>query len=382
MSDNVDWYRNQVIFLTGGTGNLGACLLYKLSLQLPTKKIFILCRGSVRRAVEKLETAMPEYLDLILDTRKVQFISPDLQRLRDEVTVVLDSVGDISLQRSLPASIQVNCVAHLALMDLCRSFSHLQTFLHLSATSRLYPVRDNEPEPNAQLSTIQETGGSDLEDAFPAPYALAKHIAERVILSQADWPFLVLIVRPSLFSPALRDPYPLYGSNESILIKALGMSMGSHWSPSRLLQELGEQTILDEIPVDLVVNTCLAHLAAGSGGIVHAAANLYMPRKLGDVTIQCHRHLPADLTEMVSRGGDATGAAHLGPVFFRMLLQHARDWRIECPRSQHLQRISDPALGLNLEGHDFEAFMQQRCELMAKIIARRLNQARQSISLS
>ncbi|PLB40579.1 uncharacterized protein BDW47DRAFT_101361 [Aspergillus candidus] len=271
-------------------------------------------------------------------------------------------------------------------MDLCRSFSHLQTFLHVSTTSvnyflpagvieeRLYSVRDNEPEPNVQLSTIQETGRSDLEDAFPTPYALAKHIAEKVILSQADWPFLVLIVRPSLFSPALRDPYPLYGSNESIL-KTLGMSMGSHWSPSRLLQGFGEETILDEIPVDLVANTCLAHLAAGSGGIVHAAANLYMPRKLGDIAVQCHRYVPVDLIERISKGGDPTGAEDLGPLSFRILLRHARTWRIECHRSQHLQRSKNPALGLSLEGHDFEAFMQQRCELMAKIIARQLSQA-------
>jgi hypothetical protein len=39
---------DQTMFLTGATGTLGGCLLYKLALQLPTSKIFVLVRGSAQ----------------------------------------------------------------------------------------------------------------------------------------------------------------------------------------------------------------------------------------------------------------------------------------------------------------------------------------------
>ncbi|KAJ5123348.1 male sterility protein-domain-containing protein [Penicillium atrosanguineum] len=56
----VEWYRDQVIFLTGATGNLGGCLLYKLAVKLPVAKIYVLCRGSVHQATEKWEMSMAE----------------------------------------------------------------------------------------------------------------------------------------------------------------------------------------------------------------------------------------------------------------------------------------------------------------------------------
>ncbi|PYH66687.1 uncharacterized protein BO88DRAFT_489802 [Aspergillus vadensis CBS 113365] len=37
---------DQVVFLTGATGNFGGCILYKLAVQLPTKKNYVLCRRS------------------------------------------------------------------------------------------------------------------------------------------------------------------------------------------------------------------------------------------------------------------------------------------------------------------------------------------------
>ena len=80
MNKHIEWYCDQVIFLTGGTGNLGASLLYKLTLQLPTKKIFLLCRGSVQRALDKLEAAMADQFDDVLDSHRVQFMVGDTSK--------------------------------------------------------------------------------------------------------------------------------------------------------------------------------------------------------------------------------------------------------------------------------------------------------------
>ena len=45
--------KGQTIFLTGSTGILGGCLLYKLALQLPTSRIFVLVRGSIQGVIGK-----------------------------------------------------------------------------------------------------------------------------------------------------------------------------------------------------------------------------------------------------------------------------------------------------------------------------------------
>jgi thioester reductase-like protein len=95
-----EWFRGQVVFLTGGTGNLGSCLLYKLAIQLPTAKIFVLVRGSVQRAIEAWEQSIPEQVEEIIATCKIQFflgdmtqpnlgLSPEnISRLQNETTVV------------------------------------------------------------------------------------------------------------------------------------------------------------------------------------------------------------------------------------------------------------------------------------------------------
>jgi Putative dehydrogenase domain of multifunctional non-ribosomal peptide synthetases and related enzymes len=77
-TEPVEWYRDKVVLLTGATGNLGGCLMYKLAIQLPTSKIYVLCRGSMRQAMEKWEASMPEQIDEILDTGKIHCLTGDI----------------------------------------------------------------------------------------------------------------------------------------------------------------------------------------------------------------------------------------------------------------------------------------------------------------
>src|ERR1700742_4339470 len=119
-ADPDEWFRDQVVFLTGGTGNLGGCLLYKLAIQLPTAKIYVLCRGSMRQAMAKWEESMPEQIDDILDTGKIHCLTGDitqpnlglgtseLEMLQNEVTVVIHSAANFSVFQALPESIRDN----------------------------------------------------------------------------------------------------------------------------------------------------------------------------------------------------------------------------------------------------------------------------------
>jgi thioester reductase-like protein len=129
-----EWYRDQVVFLTGATGNLGGCLVYKLAVQLPTAKIFVLCRRSMRQAMEKWETTMPDQIEDILDTGKVVCVTGDitqpqlglgrseLETLQREVTLVIHAAANISFVQTLPDSVRENITPVIKLTRLLAGF--------------------------------------------------------------------------------------------------------------------------------------------------------------------------------------------------------------------------------------------------------------------
>lgn len=381
-----EWFRGQVVFLTGATGNLGGCLLYKLAIQLPTAKVFVLVRGSVQKAIESWEESMPEQIEDIIATCKIQFflgdmtqpnlgLSPDnLSRLQNEATVVINAAGDIALSRDLAETIPVNCAAHLTLASLLDSFTHLQHFLHISTTyvssflpdgvvkEQIYPLYK---DPVEELGRILVTGKSSYTEQFAAPYALAKHLAECLLLS-GDHKFPILIVRPCLISPAIEEPYPLYGSDGAIPVHSfLQILLGdSEYGPLKLEQTLPSHAACNEIPVDLVARTCLAHVTQGTTGIVHASADLYVSRTIGELLERLRRHAPKGAVEQVRK--TRIGHGEVTPTeFYTMIQQFARDWKIECTRSAHLKQVAAP-LGLDLGNHDPEIFFKLRIERLAK----------------
>lgn len=390
-----EWFRGQVVFLTGGTGNLGSCLLYKLAIQLPTAKIFVLVRGSVQRAIEAWEQSIPEQVEEIIATCKIQFflgdmtqpnlgLSPEnISRLQNETTVVINAAGDIALSRDLAETIPVNCTSHLTLASLLDSFTQLQRFLHISTTyvssflpngvvkEQIYPLYE---DPAEELGKILVTGKSSYTKQFAAPYALAKHLAENLLLG-GNHKFPILILRPCLISPAIEEPYPLYGSDGAIPVHSfLQILLGDseHWY-LKLEQRLPSHAPCNEIPVDLVARTCLAHVAQGTTGVVHASADLYVSRTIGGFLERMRRYAPEGAAEQVKKAGLHHGDV-TAPEFYSMIQQFARDWKIECTRSAHLKHVAGP-LGLDLGNHDPEIFFKLRIERLAKSILPKLESA-------
>ncbi|CAI7575132.1 unnamed protein product [Penicillium viridicatum] len=386
---DIEWFRGQVVFLTGATGNLGGCLLYKLAIQLPTAKIFVLVRGSVQKAIESWEQSMPEQVEDIIATCKIQFflgdmtqpnldLSPDnLSRLQNETTVVINAAGDIALSRQLAETIPVNCTGHLTLASLLDSFTRLQRFLHISTTyvssflpdgivkEQTYPLYE---DPVDELGKILVTGKSSYTEQFAAPYALAKHLAECLLLG-GDHKFPILIVRPCLISPAIAEPYPLYGSDGAIPI-LLG---DSEYGPLKLEPNLPSHAACNEIPVDLVARTCLSHVSQGTTGVVHASADLYISRSIGEFLKLLRRYAPEGAEDRVRKAGIDHGDV-TAPEFYTMIQQFARDWKIECTRSVHLKQVAGP-LGLDLGDHDPEVFFKLRIERLAKTLLEKLESA-------
>ncbi|KAJ5537167.1 male sterility protein-domain-containing protein [Penicillium frequentans] len=340
------------------------CLLYKLAVQLPTAKIFVLCRGSVRKAMEKWEASMPEQIDDIFDTGKVHCLIGDItqpifglekkeiEALQQEVTVVIHAAASLSLFQDLLGTIQINCLPVISLARMLLSFQNIKAFLHVSSISalsflsqdslfeKLENISSDEDSPEKQLVDILATGQSPYTELFMSPYAQAKYLAEKLVLN-LQTPFPVLIIRPSSIGPAIQIPYPLYGPDGAIPIHTF----------AHLLIEGG---------IDVVSNACLLHLSVGSTGIVHVGSQLYATLTVGGYISQLQRHLSKDLSNKVNRLRLAKKVDFVDQAD-EMLGRISREWKIDCERSKALKATNGP-IGLPLAGRDFDDFVDRRIQ--------------------
>ncbi|KAJ5379545.1 male sterility protein-domain-containing protein [Penicillium cosmopolitanum] len=386
-----DWYRDQVVFLTGATGNLGGCLLYKLAVQLPTSKIYVLCRGSMRDAMTKWEASMPEQIEDILDTGKVQCLTGDitqpklgltsdeLEILQKEVTVVMHSAAKLSFFQNLAESVRVNCVPVVELARLLSSFNRIKAFLHIStvSTQSFLPggvvlenanksSPDEEPA-EKQLEDILSTGHSPHAENFLAPYSQSKYLAEQILLGmETTFKFPILIVRPTNIGPAIQHPYSCYGPEGAIPVHTFFQLLFEGGERRKLgdLDSLPQDLIVDEIPVDIAANACLFHLAIGSTGIVQAGAQLYVPTTFGQFIAQLRKYAPRKLVEKAAHvrvKRNVHFANHANDIIHHV----SRGWEIDCTRTNDLKHTDGP-IGLSLAGHDFESFVRRRITRQAR----------------
>lgn len=369
-------FRAHTVFLTGSTGSLGGCLLYKLALQLPTRKIFVLVRKSSDAAVAKWKKSMPAQTQALLESKKIQFIVGDikeqdfgmdavsLKQLRDEVTLVIHTAAKISLDSDIMDAIKNNCFPALELARMASSFRKLKLFIQLSTSyansflpdghigERLYPLSDADCE--EELALIQQAGESPHTSRFSSSYTHSKHLMERLMLKR--YPILpLLFVRPTIFARALRHPYPLYGLD--------GSQPMDKFCDLFLMDRGGRQTwhategyksganILDEIPVDFVANACLLHAAAKTRGIVQIGSELYVQRTFDDFLDILHTHVPENISKQLPEITFVQDRGIQQSLLAELVKVATRNWIFDCGRSYWLKQVGGP-LSLAACEHD------------------------------
>ncbi|KAJ5865296.1 uncharacterized protein N7529_007212 [Penicillium soppii] len=377
--DYVDWFSNQVIFITGATGSLGACLLYKLSVKLSTRKIFVLSRRSREKSLQTWKRTIPQQLDQVLDTNKLQFVmgdvtkpnlglsSSDVALLISEVTVVLHAAGNINLANEAYDAVIANTLPALEMTKMAENLPKLTRFVILSSAyvnaflpdgpvfERLYETKGQMADPFAELDLVMAREKLPVMDEFPWGYAYAKHLMERLLLWDPRRKFPILFIRPTLIGPAINQPYPLYGPDQSIPLNTLARLYAQSGGGTRVWysptgRDAGSN-IIDEIPVDLVSNILLLHMVEGSTGIVHAGAQLYNCRSARDFTELLRSNLsPSSQSDF----------PHFAFTHDRSIPQCAladfyhigsRDWNFDCSRSERWRHTDGPlSLSLINEG--------------------------------
>lgn len=382
------------VFLTGSTGALGACLLYKLATQIPTKKIFVLIRSSPDVAVDKWRHLMPDHIQEVLQSGKIHFVHGDIRRpnfglddysttlLRREITLIINAAADITLDSDIADALFTNCLPALELARMASQFPRLKLFIQISTAyvnsflpdgqikERIYEIADSDPED--ELAAILDSGSSPDTIRFSSSYAHAKYLMERLLLKR--YPLLpLMLLRPACFSPAIRQPYASYGPDNSIPMNKFIKFFLALRDPAQIWHSTrGSSTgtnILDEIPVDFVANACLIHAAYKTQGIVHIGCQLHVTQTFDDFLVLYREVIPVEkqlsgITFVQDRSRPQCFLADLVKI-------GTRDWRFDCDRSKWIKHVNGP-LSLNISRQQFFEMHKKRIRTLACIVTRRM----------
>ncbi|KAJ5337233.1 uncharacterized protein N7506_005255 [Penicillium brevicompactum] len=330
-----DFYTGKNLFITGGSGFLGTALIYRLVTQAPAAHLYILCRGGLpyvdfvsttlvppsqrlimrqQEANKNMERGPPTTSSGANDRSKVldgDMLQPDfgltsnnLDIIRRQVHVIIHSASSIALLSSLAKLVSPVIEVSERLAHFALECKNLECFVYVStayANGHLFSQTDMTSEIEVQEAIFplsHSTVSSDKDDSlqqewyqvrktgsstafeshdFPWAYAYAKHLTERLITRLFDSSDKrLLVIRPSIIDPAQCFPYRNYcrpmSSPHVIASGAFCLVLSRTVCFSSQFRNPDQESTLDQVPVDVVVDRLLVHLASGTSGPVHTVA--------------------------------------------------------------------------------------------------------------
>jgi fatty acyl-CoA reductase len=339
---------------------------------------------------------MPDQIEHIIKHENVVFIhadmvkpgwgisAKDLAELKENVQIVIHNAANIRLGDPLPPVIRDNTLGALDLAEMSSKFPKLERFVQITSAlingflpdgfveEKIYPLSDfNTPigDPEGELNEILATGATKFLPQFPWPYAYSKHLVERLLITR--YPNMpLLIVRPSIIGPAIKEPYPCYGPDGSNPVDVL---MQRLMLPSRTGIETWHQregridgsNHLDDVPCDLIANILLIHIALETDGIVHATCadpSVYPTRSIGDLVRLVTENAPKDwLSWMPVNVFTPDHSTEQGP-YAKFYAIGGSEWKYSHARSQGPEFFTGP-LSLDIGDHDVDEFRIKRVKI-------------------
>ncbi|KAJ5142749.1 uncharacterized protein N7515_001536 [Penicillium bovifimosum] len=316
-----DYYNEKIIFITRGTGFIGTALLCRLVSQSSPERVYVLCRGGTEMAKAKWHDMLPSSMAKALshderitvldgelgNTATMDLSETTLQMLKRTVHVVFYVAATTQLDNSLRELAYSVIEPSLCLTEYVFKFPKLERYVFFSTAyanshlwkcqkstdvaveEKVYPLIPLDSEEDSYRGTLEawktlhKMGTSDEYEAhdFPWPCAYAKHLSERLILQKASESNnldKVLIMRPSVLGPADRYPCPgfatKHGTPSTACAAAYMLHPGRQIRLSTRCQNPNQETTIDEVPIDVVVDRTLVHVALGTTGCVHAVSGV------------------------------------------------------------------------------------------------------------
>ncbi|KAH8586635.1 male sterility protein-domain-containing protein [Bisporella sp. PMI_857] len=217
-----DFYKQQVAFLTGATGGLGDCLLYKLSIVLDVQRLY---KHTMPQQYQYIEDRIKAGIIVLVpgDITKERFgiTIETYYKIEEEVTIIIHAAANISFRALLHKVVLDNCLPALRLAAMATKMTRLQHFVQVSSVYANFflpdgPVEEkiyylsNFNDAEKKLEKILRTGTTKHLQRFFWAYVYLKQLMERLII--ARFPNLpILLLRFTSIGPAIAQLYQIYG---------------------------------------------------------------------------------------------------------------------------------------------------------------------------
>ncbi|XP_036318763.1 putative fatty acyl-CoA reductase CG5065 [Rhagoletis pomonella] len=279
------FFENQEIFITGGSGFIGKGLIEKILRSCPNvAAIFVLMRPKKGKCIderlqnilhsklfERLREEQPQNLQKVhaiagdCSQLGLGISEDDLLRLQN-VNIIYHSAASVRFDDPLREAILMNTRGTYELIKIAETLKHLKVFMHVS-TTYCYPNRHVVEEkfyPSyADWRTtikLAETYSTESLNIFnlkygdfqPNTYTFTKSLAEQIIKEYKDR-LPLLIFRPSIVVSSIEDPVPGWVDNFNgpigmLVACGIGIFRTSCAEPD---------IVSDFVPVDVVVRSML-----------------------------------------------------------------------------------------------------------------------------
>jgi hypothetical protein len=221
---------------------------------------------------------------------------PELEAIRNTANIIIHAASSINLAQPLHRISGTIIEATEMMANIAFTCKMLDRFVYVStayANTYLYS-HSSEPDVRVdeeiygfpsgcdaleELDEVRSYGTSMAHEAedFPWPYAYAKNLTERLLsrrFSGSDEK--LLIVRPAIIGPAQSLPFPGYSmpmsSPPTMIAATLLLFPFSRIKIATRIDNPDYGVTADEVPVDVVADRLLCHLAMGTTGCIHAVS--------------------------------------------------------------------------------------------------------------
>ncbi|XP_044017830.1 putative fatty acyl-CoA reductase CG8306 isoform X1 [Aphidius gifuensis] len=280
----VEFYHNKNVFITGGTGFLGSCLIDKLLRCTNVNNIYLLIRPKKGKNInERLEelTKNSVFEKLREDGKSDCFnkliaisgdvgdenlglSSEDRLTLVEHVNIIFHSAATLDFEGTLKAAIETNLLGTRRVVQLSQEIRNLKSLVHVSSAyvnsflletkEQIYPAPADVVEllklSNELDTNALEAKSPELLKDHPNSYTFTKHLAEHEVVNGK---VPAGIVRPSMITGAWHEPVPGWTTSKN---GPQGFLLGASKGVVRRLP-VAANIINDYIPVDIVVNALI-----------------------------------------------------------------------------------------------------------------------------
>jgi len=280
------FYDGRRVFVTGATGFVGRLLIEKLLRAcVGIERIFVLVRA--KRGKSPKERLQQITSSLIFDgvrqsLNKLVAIEGDLTKecyglsqeslklLKDEeVSVIFHSAASVNFHEPLRDATLTNLVGAYNAIKLAKELPSLVALVHVSTAYSNCTIHDTPIEERVYRSSMDPTVMIQMSEtldreamemikkhligSYPNTYTYTKNLAETLLLNHST-ELPIIICRPSVVVCTWREPIQGFVDN-------INGGNGIQYGPAcgiSVAMQADENITLDWIPVDLVVNCCIA----------------------------------------------------------------------------------------------------------------------------